>query len=62
MRIKIEIMELILHTPVTGVSYPYPKVHEKERLSYQTGLSIKKVENWFINERSRKWHLYRKKF
>ena len=44
------------------VSYPYPKVREKERLSYQTGLSIKKVENWFINERSRKWHLYRKKF
>lgn len=44
------------------VSYPYPKMHEKENLSYQTGLSIKKVENWFINERSRKWHLYRKKF
>lgn len=39
---------------------PYPKLQEKERLSIQTGLSLKKVENWFINERSRKWHLYNK--
>ena len=31
---------------------------EKERLSVTSGLTIKKIENWFINERSRKWHLY----
>lgn len=42
------------------VSNPYPKLQEKERLSIQTGLSLKKVENWFINERSRKWKLYDK--
>ena len=42
------------------VTNPYPKLQEKERLSIQTGLSLKKVENWFINERSRKWHLYNK--
>ena len=37
---------------------PYPNMKEKERLSVASGLTIKKIENWFINERSRKWHLY----
>lgn len=41
-----------------NVTNPYPKMQEKERLSMETGLSLKKIENWFINERSRKWHLY----
>ena len=41
-----------------NVENPYPKAQDKEKLSELTGLSIKKVENWFINERSRKWHLY----
>ena len=36
----------------------YPNMKEKERLSVTSGLTIKKIENWFINERSRKWHLY----
>lgn len=44
------------------VDNPYPTAYEKERLSIATELSIKKVENWFINERSRKWHLYRRRY
>ena len=43
-----------------NVTKPYPKQQEKEQLSLQTGLSLKTVDNWFINERSRKWHLYNK--
>lgn len=41
-----------------NVDNPYPKAQDKEKLSELTGLTVKKVENWFINERSRKWHLY----
>ena len=43
------------------VEQPYPKPIEKLELSKVTGLSVKKVENWFINERSRKWNLYPRK-
>lgn len=43
-----------------NVDSPYPKLHDKERLCTQTGLSMKKIDNWFINERSRKWHLYKR--
>ena len=43
-----------------NVDNPYPKARDKEHLCTQTGLTIKKVDNWFINERSRKWHLYKK--
>ena len=43
-----------------NVDSPYPKLHDKERLCMQTGLSMKKIDNWFINERSRKWHLYKR--
>ena len=43
-----------------NVDSPYPKLHDKERLCIQTGLSMKKIDNWFINERSRKWHLYKR--
>lgn len=43
-----------------NVDSPYPKLHDKELLCVQTGLSLKKIDNWFINERSRKWHLYKR--
>ena len=43
------------------VDHPYPSQNEKQDLSLRTGLSIQKVDNWFINERSRKWSSYRRK-
>ena len=43
------------------VDHPYPSQAEKSDLSEQTGLSLQKVDNWFINERSRKWQTYRQK-
>ena len=43
------------------VEHPYPTQAEKVELSEKTGLSLQKVDNWFINERSRKWQTYRRK-
>lgn len=43
------------------VDHPYPSQAEKNELSEQTGLSLQKVDNWFINERSRKWQTYRQR-
>ena len=43
------------------VDNPYPNQIEKQELSNRTGLSLQKVDNWFINERSRKWDNYRKR-
>ena len=43
------------------VEHPYPTQAEKVELSEKTGLSLQKVDNWFINERSRKWQSYRRK-
>lgn len=43
------------------VDHPYPTQAEKMDLSEQTGLSLQKVDNWFINERSRKWQNYKQK-
>lgn len=43
------------------VDHPYPTQSEKMELSELTGLSLQKVDNWFINERSRKWQTYRQK-
>ena len=43
------------------VDHPYPTQAEKQELSSKTGLSLQKVDNWFINERSRKWGSYRRK-
>ena len=43
------------------VDHPYPTQAEKIELSERTGLNLQKVDNWFINERSRKWRSYRRK-
>ena len=43
------------------VDHPYPTQSEKVELSEQAGLSVQKVDNWFINERSRKWQTYKQK-
>ncbi|XP_024375368.1 homeobox protein knotted-1-like 3 isoform X2 [Physcomitrium patens] len=36
--------------------WPYPTEDEKERLIQETGLELKQVNNWFINQRKRNWH------
>ncbi|MBA0597399.1 hypothetical protein Gorai_007205 [Gossypium raimondii] len=38
--------------------WPYPTVSEedKARLAQKTGLQLKQINNWFINQRKRNWH------
>ncbi|KAG0622180.1 hypothetical protein M758_3G077700 [Ceratodon purpureus] len=36
--------------------WPYPTEDEKELLIKETGLELKQVNNWFINQRKRNWH------
>ncbi|KAL5068813.1 hypothetical protein RYX36_019700 [Vicia faba] len=35
--------------------WPYPTEEEKMQLSEMTGLDIKQINNWFINQRKRHW-------
>eukprot|EP00271_Cylindrocystis_brebissonii_P017919 TRINITY_DN4877_c0_g1_i5.p1 TRINITY_DN4877_c0_g1~~TRINITY_DN4877_c0_g1_i5.p1 ORF type:complete len:202 (+),score=43.55 TRINITY_DN4877_c0_g1_i5:293-898(+) len=36
--------------------WPYPTEEEKTNLVHQTGLELKQINNWFINQRKRNWH------
>ncbi|MFS7914797.1 putative transcription factor Homeodomain-TALE-KNOX family [Helianthus anomalus] len=36
--------------------WPYPTEEDKARLVQETGLQLKQVNNWFINQRKRNWH------
>lgn len=36
--------------------WPYPTEDEKSRLVQETGLQLKQINNWFINQRKRNWH------
>eukprot|EP00850_Spirogloea_muscicola_P019990 SM000204S05852 [mRNA] locus=s204:234037:236596:+ [translate_table: standard] len=36
--------------------WPYPTEDEKTILVQQTGLELKQINNWFINQRKRNWH------
>uniref|UniRef100_A0A0D6R661 Homeobox domain-containing protein n=2 Tax=Araucaria cunninghamii TaxID=56994 RepID=A0A0D6R661_ARACU len=36
--------------------WPYPTEDEKARLVQETGLHLKQINNWFINQRKRNWH------
>ncbi|BFI19642.1 protein MpHD21 [Marchantia polymorpha subsp. ruderalis] len=36
--------------------WPYPTEDEKEVLLKTTGLELKQINNWFINQRKRNWH------
>ncbi|CAI5468420.1 unnamed protein product [Closterium sp. Yama58-4] len=38
------------------IQWPYPTEEEKAGLMAQTGLELKQVNNWFINQRKRNWH------
>lgn len=35
--------------------WPYPTEDEKARLVQETGLQLKQINNWFINQRKRNW-------
>nr|AFK35053.1 unknown [Lotus japonicus] len=39
----------------THYRWPYPTEEEKLQLSEMTGLDIKQINNWFINQRKRHW-------
>ncbi|PKA48296.1 Homeobox protein knotted-1-like 3 [Apostasia shenzhenica] len=36
--------------------WPYPTEEDKTRLVHETGLQLKQINNWFINQRKRNWH------
>ncbi|XP_024529848.1 homeobox protein HD1 [Selaginella moellendorffii] len=36
--------------------WPYPSEDDKARLVQETGLELKQINNWFINQRKRNWH------
>lgn len=36
--------------------WPYPTEEDKARLVQETGLQLKQINNWFINQRKRNWH------
>ncbi|ERM96522.1 homeobox protein HD1 isoform X2 [Amborella trichopoda] len=36
--------------------WPYPTEDDKTRLVDETGLQLKQINNWFINQRKRNWH------
>ncbi|URD72666.1 homeobox protein [Musa troglodytarum] len=36
--------------------WPYPTEDDKVRLVQETGLQLKQINNWFINQRKRNWH------
>eukprot|EP00249_Psilotum_nudum_P015961 c25598_g1_i1 orf=404-1996(-) len=40
----------------THSKWPYPTEDEKARLVQETGLQLKQINNWFINQRKRNWH------
>lgn len=40
----------------THAKWPYPTEEDKARLAQETGLQLKQINNWFINQRKRNWH------
>ncbi|KAG1326627.1 Homeobox protein knotted-1-like 3 [Cocos nucifera] len=36
--------------------WPYPTEDDKAQLVQETGLQLKQINNWFINQRKRNWH------
>ena len=40
----------------THAKWPYPTEEDKARLVQETGLQLKQINNWFINQRKRNWH------
>ncbi|XP_011017948.1 PREDICTED: homeobox protein knotted-1-like LET12 [Populus euphratica] len=40
----------------THSKWPYPSEEDKARLVQETGLQLKQINNWFINQRKRNWH------
>lgn len=39
----------------THAKWPYPTEEEKQRMVEETGLDLKQINNWFINQRKRNW-------
>ncbi|XP_076923584.1 homeobox protein knotted-1-like 7 [Bidens hawaiensis] len=37
-------------------NWPYPTEDDKAKLVEETGLQLKQINNWFINQRKRNWH------
>ncbi|CAA2984897.1 homeobox protein knotted-1-like LET12 isoform X2 [Olea europaea var. sylvestris] len=40
----------------THSKWPYPTEEDKAKLVEETGLQLKQINNWFINQRKRNWH------
>ncbi|KAI5065020.1 hypothetical protein GOP47_0019715 [Adiantum capillus-veneris] len=46
---------LLRHWWDAHCKWPYPTEEEKQRLVQETGLELKQINNWFINQRKRNW-------
>ncbi|CAH8328476.1 unnamed protein product [Eruca vesicaria subsp. sativa] len=40
----------------THAKWPYPTEEDKAKLVQETGLQLKQINNWFINQRKRNWN------
>ncbi|XP_057467904.1 homeobox protein knotted-1-like 3 [Actinidia eriantha] len=40
----------------SNAKWPYPTEEDKAKLVQETGLELKQINNWFINQRKRNWH------
>ncbi|KAI6681318.1 hypothetical protein NL676_035199 [Syzygium grande] len=41
---------------ISHAKWPYPTEEDKVKLVQETGLQLKQINNWFINQRKRNWH------
>lgn len=50
----VEYLKAWLMSP-ENINHPYPSEKEKARMVLETGIELKKLNNWFVNNRIRYW-------
>jgi hypothetical protein len=46
----------MIYLSMTHVAIQYLQEDDKAKLVEETGLQLKQINNWFINQRKRNWH------
>jgi len=49
------VVEVLKRWLLTHMNHPYPSDQEKAELCQQTGIDVKRLNNWFVNNRIRYW-------